>query len=51
MRRPYGVINLPTIVLVDGEGIILNRWEGADLQQVKRELALYFEELRRLPTD
>ena len=51
VAKTYGVINLPTIVLVDGEGIILNRWEGADLQQVKRELALYFEELRRLPTD
>ena len=51
VAKAYGVINFPTTLLVDGEGTILNRWEGADLQQVKRELALYFEELRRLPAD
>ena len=47
VAKAYGIIRLPTALLVDDEDIILKRWEGADLEEVKKELANYFEERQR----
>ena len=45
VSKAYGIISLPTAILVDETGIVLNKWKGLkDLKVLKSELRLYFKE-------
>ena len=44
VSRAFGIVALPTIVLVDADGQIMQRWEGTrGLREAGKALALYFE--------
>ncbi len=47
VAKAYGVISLPTVIVVDERGTILDRWEGLrDLEEVKAEVKTYLAESR-----